>query len=423
MNQKQSSEEELQRGSELDIELNNYLQEFLLHPDGLEIEEDDRENLDGQEDGQLDGNSSHRKRETPGSIDSQAFTKKKKKRRSKTTKKEVPPPPPPPPLSKKDVRKVYSSMLLNTFNSCDTKKLHTIMTKYAAEDVVEIHRYDGVQNPFGRNFAKISGRAAVIQMWETLFRSAPDFFYTILDSDIYHAEAGGGQWKVTVSSAFKFKGTRIADIHVAKLVNSKVLEKKLGEPEQFVTDEEQLLKQQQENEDREQELQLQISAAKSERSIDSSKKAEKFPSPDAPPPDPTNPSDPSATITAGPPPIPVFSSKKNPEVIHEPLFGGEKNHSIEASDGDTFYLDAAPLAEKLDMRITGSMYLTLNKENKIEKIEFVFKAVEEDKSQISSSSSTRYPVPAGSILIQPLPPAGHGGGTLKPSSADFSPNI
>jgi hypothetical protein len=416
MNQKQSSEEEHQRGSELDIELNNYLQEFLLHPDGLEPEEDDQENLDGQEDGQLDGNSSHRKRETPGSIDPQSFTKKRKKRRSKTMKKEVPPPPPPPPLSKKDVRKVYSSMLLNTFNSCDTKKLHTILTKYATEDVVEIHRYDGVKNPFGRNFAKISGRTAVIQMWETLFRSAPDFFYTILDSDVYHAEAGDGQWKVTVSSAFKFKGTRIADIHVAKLVNSKVLEKKLGEPEQFVTDEEQLLKQQQENEEREQDLLLQISAAKSDRSIDSSKKAEKFPSPDAPP-DPT--SDPSATITAGPPPIPVFSSKKEknpPEVVHESLFGGEKNHSIEASNGDTFYLDAAPLAEKLDMRIAGNMYLTLNKENKIEKIEFVFKQVDEDKSQISSSSSTRIPAPAGSIVLQAVPPAGHGGGSLKPSS-------
>lgn len=259
----------------------------------------------------------------------------KKKKQSKTKGKKLPAFKPPPPISKTDHRRTYTYLILNTFNSCDSKKLNDILCSYTVEDLVEVHRYDGVKNPYGREYSKVVGRDAVIQLWNTLFRSAPDFFYDILDSRCFYSP----DWQVYVASRFSWSGTRIADVRIARTANERVLQKKLFESSRYITDENELLKQ--------------LLAEKSKVLEDLARAA--------------GPAEKSA-------------------LVDESLFYSPSG-SLETSNDDKFYLDSTPLPVRKQMRCTGTLLLALNGDNKIEKMEFVFKAVSESEELIQQAPS------------------------------------
>ncbi len=266
---------------------------------------------------------------------------KKKKSSSKKKKSKLPAPkPPPPPISKYDPRRTFARMMLNTFNSCDTKKLIDIFNAYVIEDVVVVHRYDGEKNPYGRDLTCVNGRAANIQLWTQLFKSAPDFFYDVLDANAYYSP----DWKVMVASRFQWCGTRIADIRVARTTNERVLQRKLFESSKYVTDEKELLEQ--------------LVSEKEEVLNDLSQPAQQ-------------------------------AEKKTDSYLFshdESYFNAETNRLI-ATEEDKFYLDSNPLPQRQHMQCVGTLFLELNDERKIVKMEFVFTALSEKKLQLEAAAA------------------------------------
>mmetsp|Transcript_12482 Transcript_12482/g.13456 ORF Transcript_12482/g.13456 Transcript_12482/m.13456 type:complete len:438 (+) Transcript_12482:179-1492(+) len=265
---------------------------------------------------------------------------KKKKSSSKKKKSKLPAPkPPPPPISKYDPRRTFARMMLNTFNSCDTKKLIDIFNAYVIEDVVVVHRYDGEKNPYGRDLTCVNGRAANVQLWTQLFKSAPDFFYDVLDANAYYSP----DWKVMVASRFQWCGTRIADIRVARTTNERVLQRKLFESSKYVTDEKELLEQL--VSEKEEVLNDLSQPAQAEKKTDSS----------------------------------LFAHD-------ESYFNAETNRLI-ANEEDKFYLDSNPLPQRQHMECVGTLFLELNDERKIVKMEFVFTALSEKKLQLEAATA------------------------------------
>lgn len=120
---------------------------------------------------------------------------------------------PPPPIPRSDIRYTYTRLLLSAFNSCDPVKLQDVLSTYTTEDVVSIHRSEGDHsNPLTSSFSRLDGRQTTIEMWIGLFKSAPDFFFQIRDTRIFHSP----EWNVIVVSKFDWVGTRVSDVSLAK---------------------------------------------------------------------------------------------------------------------------------------------------------------------------------------------------------------
>lgn len=137
----------------------------------------------------------------------------KKKSNGKSSKKPTSLIQPPPPIPRSDIRYTYTRLLLSAFNSCDPVQLQDVLSTYTTEDVVSIHRSEGDHsNPLTSSYCRLDGRQTTIQMWIGLFKSAPDFFFQIRDTRIFHSP----DWNVIVASKFDWVGTRVSDVSLAK---------------------------------------------------------------------------------------------------------------------------------------------------------------------------------------------------------------
>ena len=284
------------------------------------------------------------------------------KKRLKKKNKLPPARPPPPPISKFDVRKTFARLLLNTFNSCDVKKLNDVLNTYCADDVVAIHRYDGTKNPYGHDYTRVEGRSANINLWTALFKSAPDFFYDVLDANAYYTP----DWKVMVASRFHWCGTRVADIRVARTTNERILEKKLFESSKYITDEQQLLEQ----------LMTEKQRVMDDCSLLSSI-------------DSTSPRADDDSIP----------DKDDISFFKEESYFYTDRRQMVATDGDKFYIDPALLQQKKQMECVGTLFCELNDERKIVKMEFVFTSLEEKRLLIAQEQQKKSAIEDGNKSI------------------------
>lgn len=105
-----------------------------------------------------------------------------------------------------DPRVHYPRQLIKAFNSCDPDALLETLNRLCEPGVLGIYRYDGIQNPHGSNYRECDGIEANYTLWSTLFRSAPDFIFRLLDLNFSVDD------HCIVSCAFDMHGTRIRDI-------------------------------------------------------------------------------------------------------------------------------------------------------------------------------------------------------------------
>lgn len=235
-------------------------------------------------------------------------------------------------ISASDARRTYSKVLLNAFNSCDEHRLTEVLDTYCVESIVGIHRYEGVQNPYGsRNVTTVKGKTLVLQMWCTLFKSAPDFFFQTLDTQCFVDKES----RMVVASKFKWSGTRIMDVKVAEATNEVILRRKLANKKRFDASELDLLRE-------------------------------------------------------------LTGEQRDPVQKQEEsgLFYGRGDIVLEGpedNNGDTaicFQLEA-PLAQKLEMRCQGSFIVYLNSLNRIYQYEFVYISMDEvEANEANQSPST-----------------------------------
>lgn len=85
----------------------------------------------------------------------------------------------------KDRRRTLSQIFLNAFNSCDVKKLESVLRIYAEPDVVSVYRYQGDKNEYCNDYSEIQNTEGILEMWKTLFQSAPDFLFEIIETQAY----------------------------------------------------------------------------------------------------------------------------------------------------------------------------------------------------------------------------------------------
>lgn len=118
------------------------------------------------------------------------------------------------PILPNDERMHYPRHLIKAFNSCDPVLLQETLVKFCTPNVQGIYRYDGIQNPHGSNFRECEGIDGNFKLWSTLFQSAPDFIFRLLD---LHIQMDNSPSQCVVTSAFDMHGTRIRDIrHIAE---------------------------------------------------------------------------------------------------------------------------------------------------------------------------------------------------------------
>lgn len=67
----------------------------------------------------------------------------------------------------------------------------------------------GIQNPYGRNISRVKGRDAYVNMWSALVKSAPDFFFDILETRAFYDPS---TYHMIVASKFSWFGTRVMDV-------------------------------------------------------------------------------------------------------------------------------------------------------------------------------------------------------------------
>lgn len=269
---------------------------------------------------------------------------------------------PPGPILPLDVRRTYPKMLLNTFNSCDLNRLTDVINRHTVEDFIALHRYEGIQNPYGRNLTKLKGRTVVLNLWQSLFKSAPDFFFNPLETRAFYDP----EYRVVVACKFTWSGTRVMDIKYAENVNELVLKKKLANPSQFTTDEDQLLLQL--KEEREKRTPNATNGSSNNNSTGNASR------------DAVHRNDPAAA-----------SSHVSASEAHG-LFFGPGDLIIEATDTvkqpASFFLDEAPLARRMEMRCKGTFILYLNDDNLIYKYEFVYISMDELEQNAAAATST-----------------------------------
>eukprot|EP01040_Poterioochromonas_malhamensis_P007375 gene7375-7957_t len=247
---------------------------------------------------------------------------------------------PPPPIPRSDVRYTYPRVLLNAFNSCDAVKLREVLSNYTSEDVACIHRYEGGNNPYGRDYTRLDGRQTVTQMWIGLFKSAPDFFFDVLDTRAFHSP----DWNLVIAARYNWVGTRVSDISLTRAADhERTAQLRLFSSKDHLTEDASLRQQLEE----EKEKTLQHTTP--HKADDSDNKG----------------------------------SGERKKVV-EPLFQGKE---LVLLKGEDFLLESKPCARR-EMRFSGRLLLHLNPDNKINKIEFVYSATTPPLSSAPSSAST-----------------------------------
>lgn len=247
----------------------------------------------------------------------------------------------PGPILPLDIRRTYAKLLLNAFNSCDIRRLEEVLDKYCVPDILAHHRYEGIKNPYGRNFTKLKGRDVILGLWKTLFKSAPDFLFVPLETRAFYDL----EYRVVVACQFTWSGTRVMDIKYAGLSNDSVLRDKLAHPNRYPTDEQLILQESvAEREGHQPGMSTTASATSQTTSTASS----------------------SATVDT--------------ESNERSYFDGPGDLIIESAETPSFSLSEAPMAQKLKMSCKGTFIVYLNEENMIHKFEFVYIAVHEAES-------------------------------------------
>lgn len=266
---------------------------------------------------------------------------------------------PPGPILSLDIRRTYPKLLLNAFNSCDLKRLEDVIDKYGTEDIVALHRYEGISNPYGRNFTRLKGREVFLSLWQSLFKSAPDFLFLPLETRAFYDL----EYRVVVACQFTWSGTRVLDVKYAGISNESILKEKLAHPTRYLTDEGQLLEQ------------LRVEKGESIRSTSTA--AASSATDDTQPATVINESSSGENI--------ILSSSavvaEETSVDDSRMLFAPGELVIEASVEDknpvSFFVADMPRAQKLEMSCRGTFIVYLNEYDKIYKIEFVYIAMHE----------------------------------------------
>lgn len=270
------------------------------------------------------------------SIDTDQMQQKRRRITAPKKKKKKEIKPKPGPILPSDIRRTYPRIFLNTFNGCDINKVIEIAAKYCTEDFVQTYRYEGVQNPYGRNVTSWNGREAFENVWRTLFKSSPDFFFEVQETRAFYDP----EYRVVVASKFSWRGTRILDIKVAEKANAEVLKHKLENAGDFTTDESKLL-----------EIVMQekqkLKAATGHGSSE----------PD------------SASSSTAP-------LKKAELQVGDSLF--DQTGDIALEHKVKLVIGENQIAQKREMRCKGTFIVYLDDDNKIYKVEFVYIAMDEE---------------------------------------------
>ena len=127
-----------------------------------------------------------------------------------------------------DVRRTYSQMMLNAFNSCDLVKLSRVFELYCRADLHAVNFYEGGKNPTGSNSTELRTIPTLIAYWDTLFKSAPDFLF---ESQFVTAYTDKASQVSVIRSKFRMTGTRLLDVKLAQKSNADVIKKKLKQKE------------------------------------------------------------------------------------------------------------------------------------------------------------------------------------------------
>lgn len=123
----------------------------------------------------------------------------------------------------RDARRTYSQLLLNTFNMCDLSKLKKTLNRYCTPDLHSICSYEGVNNPYAPQLTEVRTIENHVDLWDALFKSAPDFLFNGEFADAY---IDPETQCCVVQSKFTFSATRILDVIVAKRVNAEIIQEK-----------------------------------------------------------------------------------------------------------------------------------------------------------------------------------------------------
>lgn len=139
-------------------------------------------------------------------------------------------------IPKSDVRRTYTSVIIESFNSCDMRLLMSNYKSYCSKDLVTITKYLGSVEYLGadsvftgnslwllitfRNqltyinaYVGIDDNAA---LWGMLFVSAPDFLFTILSTKVEPVMDSSSPISCIISSTFTFSCTRVCDVEVER---------------------------------------------------------------------------------------------------------------------------------------------------------------------------------------------------------------
>lgn len=127
-----------------------------------------------------------------------------------------------------DVRRTYSQMMLNAFNSCDLVKLSRVFELYCRPDLHAVNLYEGGKNPTGSNSTELRSIPTLTAYWDTLFKSAPDFLF---ESQFVTAYTDKASQVSVIRSKFRMTGTRLLDVKLAQKSNADVIKKKLKQKE------------------------------------------------------------------------------------------------------------------------------------------------------------------------------------------------
>jgi hypothetical protein len=265
-------------------------------------------------------------------------TKSKVTKSISNTSQSPPKPIDPSPILPVDIRRTYPIILLNAFNSCDVRKLQEVLNTYCTEDMIAIHRYEGKHNPYARPNAKLKGRRMVYNMWEMLFKSAPDFYFTILETRAFYDP----RYRVVVATKFTWFGTRVMDVKYSEQINEVILQSKLQKREELSIDINNILSQ--------------MINKHHINTLGSVK-----------------------NTLPGISGIASSSEESGSTVKNESLFGGENEFVAEEVDhiSGKFYLEEIPMIKQQEMRCKGTFIVYLNDDNLIYQYEAVYISVEE----------------------------------------------
>lgn len=125
-----------------------------------------------------------------------------------------------------DVRRTYSQLMLNAFNSCDARKLYKAFATYCTPDFYSELKYDGVNNPFASKVIATKGLEQHVILWTALSKSVPDFLFEGEFEEAYISKVSADK-RCVVRSKITMNGTRVLDLKFARRVNAQVIKRKL----------------------------------------------------------------------------------------------------------------------------------------------------------------------------------------------------